>query len=186
MLPAVLLGRPFWETLTLYFSQTGSIGDALNYNSSSIFAIFWKVADPARASKTAIVAAFVYMLAVLAVCYVNRKRLSDHAVLGAAVLLAVGIPFLLPHMHDRYFFCADILTLVLAFACPPCSPAALLTQFASLLGYHAYLKMRFLLPMRYGVAALIVTLMIAGLFMISALEDAAKTAAPPKSRKKGT
>ena len=38
VLPAVLLGRPFWDTVTLYFSQTGSIGSALNYNSSSIFA----------------------------------------------------------------------------------------------------------------------------------------------------
>ena len=186
VLPAVLLGRPFWETITLYFSQTGSIGDALNYNSSSIFAILRKVADPSGASKAAIAAAFLYMLGVLIVCYVNRKRLSDRAVLGAAVLFAVGIPFLLPHMHDRYFFCADVLTLVLAFVSRPCSPAAALCQFASLLGYHAYLKMRFLLPMRYGAAALIVTLMITVLFFLSALESAKAAPAPQKRRKKGT
>ncbi len=190
VLPAVLLGRPFWDTVTLYFSQTGSIGDALNYNSSSIFAIFWRVADTVKASKVAIVAAFIYMLAVLIVCYVNRKRLNDRAILGAAVLFAVGIPFLLPHMHDRYFFCADILTLVLAFVSWPCSPAAVLTQFASLLGYHAYLKMRFLLPMRYGAAALIVTIMVGGLFLLTAL-DGAKPAPEPqkkprKRRKKGS
>ena len=183
VLPAVLLGRPFWETLTLYLSQTGSIGDALNYNSSSIFAIFWRVSDPALASKISIAVSFGYMLALLIVCYVNRKHLSDRAVLGAAVLFAVGIPFLLPHMHDRYFFCADILTLVLAFAAWPCSPAAALTQFASLLGYHAYLKMRFLFPMRYGAAALIVTLVIAGLFFLFSVEDAAEKDAPPEAEK---
>ncbi len=33
VLPAVLLGRPFIETVTLYFGQTGSIGSGLNYNS---------------------------------------------------------------------------------------------------------------------------------------------------------
>ena len=185
VLPAVLLGRPFWETITLYFSQTGSIGSALNYNSSSIFAILRNIADPARASKVAVAVAFVYMLGLLAVCYVNRKRLTDKAILGAAVMLCVGIPFLLPHMHDRYFFCADILTLVLAFACPPCALAAALCQFASLLGYHAYLKMRFLLPMRYGAAALVFTLMIAGLYLISAFESA-QAAAPPNEPKKGT
>ncbi|MBR2581757.1 MAG: DUF2029 domain-containing protein [Oscillospiraceae bacterium] len=184
VLPAVLLGRPFWETVTLYFSQTGSIGDALNYNSSSIFAILRKVADPAKASKMAIIAAFAYMLGVLAICYANRKRLSDRAVLGAAVLLAVGIPFLLPHMHDRYFFCADVLTLVLAFVSWPCSPAAALCQFASLLGYHAYLKMRFLLPMRYGAAALIFTLMIAGLFFLTALESVKSANAAGEAEKR--
>ena len=187
VLPAVLLGRPFWETITLYFSQTGSIGSALNYNSSSIFAILRNIDDPERASKIAVAAAFAYMLAALVVCYVNRKRLSDRALLGAAVLFAVGIPFLLPHMHDRYFFCADVLTVVLAFASWPCSPAAALCQYASLLGYHAYLKMRFLMPMRYGAAALLVTLVIAALFFFSALESAADGAVtPPGSGKKGS
>ena len=187
VLPAVLLGRPFWDTITLYFSQTGSIGDALNYNSSSIFAIFRKVTDTGLASKAAVIAAFAYMVALLIVCYVNREYLSDRVVLAVAVLLAVGIPFLLPHMHDRYFFCADILTIVLAFVSWPCAAAALLTQFASLLGYHAYLKMRFLLPMRYGAIALIVTFMITGVFLITALESA-KTVppAPQKRTKKGS
>ena len=187
VLPAVLLGRPFWETVTLYLSQTGSIGSALNYNSSSIFAILRHVADPERASRIAVAAAFGYMLILLIVCYVNRKRLSDRAVLGAAVLFAVGIPFLLPHMHDRYFFCADILSVVLAFACWPCFPAAVLVQFASLLGYHAYLKMRFLLPMRHGAAALVVTLAIAALYFFPALEETRDSGTDVRRvRKKGT
>ena len=187
VLPAVLLGRPFWETVTLYLSQTGSIGSALNYNSSSIFAIFRHVADPDRAARLAVIGAFVFMLLVLLVCFLFRRYLNDRIILGAAVLLAVGIPFLLPHMHDRYFFCADILTLVLAFASWPCSPAAALCQFASLLGYHAYLKMRFLLPMRYGASALIVTLAVAAVYTLSSLRDVleGKRTAPAK-RKKGT
>ena len=171
VLPAVLMGRPFLETLTLYFSQTGSIGAGLNYNSSSVFAIFRNVQDAERAARLAILAAFAFMLLILLVCAVCRRRLNDRAVLGAALLFAVGIPFLLPHMHDRYFFCADILTLVLAFAAWPYSPAAALTQFASLLGYHAYLKMRFLLPMRYGAYALIVTLILCAVFFSSSLAE---------------
>ncbi len=158
VLPAVIAGRPFIETLTLYFSQTGSIGSGLNYNSSSIFAIFWHVQDEEAAAGFAIIAAFVYMILVLALAFRCRKRLSDRSVLLFAVLLAIGIPFLLPHMHDRYFFAADAMSLILAFACFPAAAAALLTQFASLLGYHAYLKMRFFLPMRYGAWALIAAL----------------------------
>lgn len=155
VLPAVLLGRPFLETITLYFSQTGSIGSGLNYNSPSVFAIFWNVADAKTASAVAIVAAFVFLFNMLGVAWINRARLSNQAILGMALLLAIGIPFLLPHMHERYFFGADVLSVVLGFACVLGIPAALLTQFASLLGYHAYLKMRYLLYMDHGSRSLI-------------------------------
>ena len=172
VLPAVLLGRPFIETVTLYFGQTGSIGSGLNYNSPSVYAFFQYTLPEqynALASRCGIAGAFVYMAAVLLVCFVKRRQLSDDAVLGAAVLLAIGIPFLLPHMHDRYFFCADILSLVLAFAAPWSTAAALLVQFASLLGYHAYLKMRYLLLMDRGSAALCAALGICLVFFISTL-----------------
>ena len=81
--------------------------------------------------------------------------------LSLLLLMAVGIPFLLPHMHDRYFFPADVLSVIFAFACPICLAAAPLTQFASLLGYHAYLKMRYLLYMDHGARALIGVIVLA-------------------------
>lgn len=169
VLPAVIIGRPFMDTLLLYFGQTGSIGTGLNYNSPSVFALIRDVADTDAVAKAGIVGAFAYMLAVLGVCFIGRRRLDDQAVFAAAVLLAVGIPFLLPHMHDRYFYAADILTLALAFAFPVYFPAALLTEFASLLGYHAYLKMRYLLPMRYGAAALLIVLAVGIYFLADSL-----------------
>lgn len=171
VLPAVIAGRPFLDTLTLYLGQTGSIGDALNYNSSSLFAILDRVQNTALASKLAILAAFLFMLAVIAAAFFLRKRLTNRVILGAAVLFAIGIPFLLPHMHDRYFFAADILSLIMAFAAFEYSPAALFVQFGSLLGYHAYLKMRFLLPMRYGAWAMLTALCIAGLYFASGFDE---------------
>ena len=155
VLPAVALGKPFIETLTLYTSQTGSIGTGLNYNSPSIYAIFWRSPETTDAANLGIAGAFTYMLILLVFCFLRRDRLSERAVITAALLFAVGIPFLLPHMHERYFFGADILSVILGFACVLGIPAALLTQFASLLGYHAYLKMRYLLYMDHGSRALI-------------------------------
>lgn len=85
-------------------------------------------------------------------------------------------------MHDRYFFVADILTVVLAVSSPVFTPAALCVNFGSLLGYHAYLKMRYLLPMRYGamanVAALILVFLYTALSMRTAPEIPAPT--PPE------
>mgnify|MGYP004541423379 FL=1 len=173
VLPAVLLGRPFLETITLYFNQTGSIGSGLNYNSPSIYSMFQYSLPQeynAAASALGIIAAAVYMTAILVECYVNRNRLTEKSILAAALLFAIGIPFLLPHMHDRYFFAADILSVITAFAAVRFSAIPLLVQFASLLGYHAYLKLRYLLLMDRGAWALIAALILSLWFFASALE----------------
>ena len=172
VLPAVLLGRPFWETITLYFDQTGSIGDGLNYNSPSVYAIFqYKLPSEynALASKLGVIAAVIYMIVLLVVCYVNRVRLTEKTILGAALLFAVGIPFLLPHMHDRYFFAADVLSVVLAFTAAEFVLIPLLVQFASLLAYHAYLKMRYLLLMDKGSWSLVAALLMTVGYFISSM-----------------
>ena len=172
VLPAVGLGKPFLETLTLYTSQTGSIGSGLNYNSPSVYAFFWRSPATEDAASLGIVAAFTLMAVVLLFCFLRRDRLTERAVLLAALLLATGIPFLLPHMHERYFFCGDILSVILAFVCPLMIPAALLHQFASLLGYHAYLKMRYLLYVDHGARALIAVLLLAAVLLFLETEKA--------------
>ena len=160
VIPAVIMGKPFIETLTLYASQTGSIGSGLNYNSPSVYALFKQVANEAAAANTGIIAAFAFMLIILALCFIKRKELDDRKIILAAALLSLGIPFLLPHMHDRYFFLADVLSVVLAFVYFPWGIIlAVLCQFASILGYHAYLTMRWLLTMDYGAVALILVLL---------------------------
>ncbi len=170
VLPAVIAGRPLWETVTLYFSQTGSIGDGLNYNSPSVFSVFTDIENKERAATVGIVLAFIYMLNLLAVSWVNRLRLSDRSMLALSLLFGIGIPFLLPHMHERYFYCADILSLTVAFSLPLYAVSALLTQWASLLGYHAYLKQRYLLLMNHGAAALAVAFALTLLCFLSSLK----------------
>ena len=169
MLPAVFAGRPVLDTITLYFDQMGTVGSALNYNSPSVYAFARNVADEALASKLGIAAAFALMLAVFGWFWWRRGSITNWALLGGALLLVVGIPFLLPHMHDRYFFCADILSLVFAVAAPVYFFLPLLCEFASLLGYHAYLKMRYLLLMHWGAAALAFVLIVALVFTAAQL-----------------
>ena len=160
VLPAVIAGRGLWDALTIPFQQTGSIGTGLNYNSSSVFALFTEVRDPEIAAKLGIGAAALVIVLLAVWFWLHRDDCSDRALVLAAALLAVAIPFFLPHMHDRYFFAADALTLALAAAWPQLVLPAVLCEFASLLGYHAYLRMRYLLPMADGALALIAALVI--------------------------
>ncbi|NLL45357.1 MAG: conjugal transfer protein TraL [Clostridiales bacterium] len=160
VLPAVIAGRPFLETITLYFDQMGTVGSALNYNSPSVFAFLYNFADKASAAKYGIIAAFIFVLAIFALTFIKRKQLTNDTYLTTALIFCVGIPFFLPHMHDRYFFMADVLSVCFAVIHPKRSFLPFLVSFGSLLGYHAYLKMRYLLPMSYGAAALLFVLFV--------------------------
>ena len=171
ILPAVFAGRNFLELLTLYFRNTGSIGDGLNYNSSSVYALLNFDTLPAQAGeRIGIVLAFFLCISVFVGMLMRKDDIDNRVLLGVAVLFALGIPFLLPHMHDRYFFIADILTFALAVVSPKTALAPLCVSFGSLLGYHAYLKMRYLMPMRYGAVAMLAALLITAGYVIFSLD----------------
>lgn len=183
LLPAVLLGRPLWETLLFYLQQTDSVGTGLNYNSSSIFAIFWNIPaeEQHSAAALAICAAVLFLLNLLGIAWIKRRQLTDRAILCLSLLMAIGLPFLLPHMHDRYFYPADILSLILAFSMPPFFFTAPLVGFASFLGYFAYLSFyfserggHFLLPMKFGAFALLAALALTGIALAMSLPAAGK------------
>ena len=157
-LPAVIAGRPLRDAVLLYFDQAGSVGSALNYNSSSVFAFASRNADTALLSRLGIVFAFGFLALIFVWCFLRRRSLSREALLIVTLLICVAVPFFLPHMHDRYFFLADVLSVALAVVLPRLSFVPVCVSFASLLGYHAYLRMRYLLPMRYGAAALLVVI----------------------------
>ena len=159
VLPAVLLGKPLLETLTLYFDQAGSIGSGLNYNSPSVFALLHP-ADTQLYSALGIVAAFCFLFCVYAAFLGKRGSISDEALLTTALLFSIAVPFLLPHMHDRYFYGADVLSFAAALILPRLAPVPVLCSFASLIAYRAYLRGYYLLPMGWGAAALIVAILL--------------------------
>ncbi len=160
VLPAVCLGRPFMDTVTLYIDQAGTVGSGLNYNSSSIYSFTTWFPQVNITAKAGIIAAFSLVFIVFITAFIFRKRLSNKSLLIISLIFAVGIPLLLPHMHDRYFFMADVLSMCFAVLYPKRSYVPALVSFASLLGYHAYLKLRYILPMYYGTVSLAIVLAV--------------------------
>lgn len=164
MLPAVIAGRPFWETMTLYFSQAGTVGDAMNYNAPSLTSMFHWGADPGIWPELLIAAAFALVLAAYIAAIVKRKELNDTVILGFALLLAMGIPYLLPHMHDRYFFIPGVLAIVLAFRDGRFFPVQLLAELASLHCYYAYFARYYLVQPRVGGVFMLIALLLTAAF----------------------
>lgn len=166
MLPALLAGRPFVETMTLYFAQAGTVGDAMNYNAPSLTSMFQWSGNTESWSTLLIAAAFALVLASYAVAAVKRRELDDTVFLGFALLLAMGIPYLLPHMHDRYFFISGVLALVLAFRDVRFLPVPLLAELASLHCYYAYFVRYYLVHPRIGGIFMLIALLLTAAYII--------------------
>lgn len=153
ILPAVLMGRPLLSTLTLYLSQTGSVGEGLNYNAPSFFAFFTGSEDAYVWSVIGICAAALFVLGILFWVWRKRKNLNNEIILGIALLLVMGVPYLLPHMHDRYFFMADVLALMPAVLYARYFPITVCTSAASLCCYIAYFTGYYVIGLTAGFGA---------------------------------
>lgn len=115
MAPAWLAGWPAWDLLMIYPNQTGTYGFAGNLANAWMIAevspdtarhFFW--AGYAAAGLASI------GIAALSASASGRPMAS----LLLALASALALPFLLPHMHERYFFLADLLSIAAALSHP--------------------------------------------------------------------
>lgn len=160
-LPAVFLGKPVSDILRIYLGQMNDYSAYLTLNAPSVYALipYGAEVNVSLFSKVGIVCAFLLVAALLLVLFLRRKDVTNQALLTAAIILTVGVPLLLPHMHDRYFFLADVLTLCWAVLSTRRVFLAAAVQVASLGAYHAYLVLRYAFPMSWG--ALLLTAVLA-------------------------
>lgn len=167
--PALLLGKPLGDILGVYVGQTQDGAGALNYNCASIFSMvpYGTQIDETFGARLGILAAFALVAALLMLSVLFRTRLDDGALLLLGIVLTLGIPFFLPYMHDRYYFLADVLTLVFACIRPAGVPPAVLVQLASLSAYLTYLRMKYTLVLSIG--GHLFTMLLESLMILAAL-----------------
>jgi len=139
-LPALLLGRDPVELFTLYDPGRQSKWiTALTSNAANLWA-FVPVTTRLGTLKTlGYVFALVLILGLIYTLIAGRYELDAERLVTAAVVFAILVPFVLPGMHERYFYLADVLSVVLAFYRPRLWFVALLVQAASLLSYLPFL-----------------------------------------------
>lgn len=156
ILPAIIAGRPPMDALLLYFNQAETVGSALNYNSPSLFALIPGNINAPAASAAGIAAAFAFLGLIFLWTWHRRQNLTNEALLFVTLLIVAGVPFLLPHMHDRYFFMTDVLTLVPAVLYLGFLPMPALASFASLICYESYFSSYdYTFPNSFGAVAVI-------------------------------
>ena len=144
ILPAVMMGKPLGDILGIYFHQMGEY-PRLVLNAPSVYQLipYGAQVDETLAARLGIVAAGVLVLVLLALGFRLRGRLDGELAMTVAVILCIGVPFFLPHMHERYFFLADVFTLAWACTSVKRLPAAVLAAGSSLASYLVYLRLKY-------------------------------------------
>ncbi len=172
--PAMLGGKSLKDVLGVYLYQMGEYDD-LALGAPSIFSLV-RPNDLINEGVLSIIGILLALAACGAILYGGMRaalrmsaedRPDETAALIAEICfaLAVCVPVLLPHMHERYFFAADVLSLVFAALHPKRAYAVLLVVPASLNGYFAYLMGEALMP--WGVA--VSGMLLAGLLALCAV-----------------
>ena len=137
--PALLCGKGIKGVLGVYLYQMGEY-DQLVLGAPTIHQLTdGSPLIPADAASAAgILLAFGAMALVLALGARSRRSTLSITV-DICFALCLVIPFLLPHMHERYFFLADVLSVVYAAVHPRRVWAPAVVLLGSLNGYLAYL-----------------------------------------------
>jgi len=137
MLPAIMAGRTILDVSTVYLNQAAEL-QILSFNAPN-----WYIFVPQSAYSVSMpIGMGLAALLIAAWVYVHARRRLPHQpeIVWFMAFLSVAItPFLLPKMHERYFYPADVFSIVLAFFMPQFWFIALCYQIISSLVYTIFL-----------------------------------------------
>jgi Gpi18-like mannosyltransferase len=139
VLPAAFAGRSMADLLTIYLAQAGTY-ERLSMSAPNLYPfvqrylpVSFGVAVGLGLALATVVGCF------LAASAWQFRAMTNELHLFMATLMVALMPFLLPKMHDRFFFPADVFSYLLAFAEPPLWPAAVGFQLSSSLACSHFL-----------------------------------------------
>ena len=138
--PSLIVGRSLSDILLTYVNQSGEYTN-LTYNAPSIYQ--WLpsnlFSDTTMVGYIGILLTLIVVIVILYVSVRYTKVIKYENIIELALLFTLIIPFLLPRMHERYFFMADVISLLYAFYCPKKFYVAIIIPLASLICYFPFL-----------------------------------------------
>ena len=157
LVPAWIAGRPPLELLLIYPSQTGEYKQ-LAMNAPSVFSLI-----PASGRfyiyyyHTALIAAVAAGIFYSILVAKSPVKLTPPILLELALITVMLIPFILPKMHERYFYAADVISVIFAFYFPRYLFVPIIMVTISTLSY---------LPTLFDIEPIPLSLLAFGIFIL--------------------
>jgi Gpi18-like mannosyltransferase len=158
ILPAWLVGRPLVELLMTYPAQAG-LYPQLTLNAPNLYQ--WLPDEPGLLEKPGTILAALLVGLLCLVSWRSVVPLDRDVIVKLSLVSALLLPFTLPHMHERYFFAADIVSIIYAFYWPKRFFVPIAVVGASLLSYLPFLFREEPISLQYLAVFMGVTLLVA-------------------------
>ena len=137
--PTIWAGRPWLDVLTIYAHQT----DKFPKWSSTTPTIYLPLQDQLPLTNTLSMLAVVVAVLIASIWIIAtwKKQNPDvrKDILMAGLASVALVPFILPRMHQRYFYPQDLLSLVIVFFQPELWFLPILSQIVSVIAYGPFL-----------------------------------------------
>lgn len=133
MLPAWIAGRPIKELLLVYFEQSHKykeLAKGVPNLYQWISNDYYNIVVPIGLLLTVTA---IFLLAYLV--YRSKLEITQDRLIHLATISVFFMPYLLPKMHERYFYPTDILSIIFAFYFPQYRWVAISVQLASFFSY---------------------------------------------------
>lgn len=116
ILPASFMGRSFTDLLTVYFRQASQYARVSMYLPN--LSVWYPEKMPVPAGH--LIALLAVLVTLGGVLWFRRLDFdqTDGMTVSLALLSVLFVPYILPYMHERYYYPADLLSVVFAFYFP--------------------------------------------------------------------
>ena len=200
MIPALIAGKPFMEALSVYANQSmNQYYDRLTYGAPNLYMFFpmmdFSTGQPFKWMRyipgidgeavnpyinpdlypdfqhAALYACVILVLIAVIYWLMHWKEITPEMTLRFAVFCAIFLPFVMPKMHERYFFLADVLAVLYAAKYSRRRYLPLLVAGASLTSYCSYLMRQVPVDQRVSALMMLAALCIVGRDMLIEMRE---------------
>ena len=139
-IPSYIVGAPFEMPFNMYLLQLTGLYKSANYGAGSIYAFFefGRLKDGINAG-AGLLGAFAAIGMTLFALFHYKVAATRKNIIYVAVLFSLISPFVLPHMHERYFYMADAFVILYVLVYRRKYWLGLLMSFSSVLTYSHFL-----------------------------------------------
>lgn len=162
IIPALLTGGDFLRLLTVYFRQAKQYS-SLNMHLPNAWGLLTGVKSDELSSAGVMFAGGVVLIAIFWI-YRSEFKITDRFIVAVSAMFTLLVPYVLPHMHERYFYLPTVLTAVFAVCMPRKIWMFLIMEFCSFQVTSWYLFRKD--TMDFNFLVILVTAVLASYFKI--------------------